>query len=46
MQQLEQRSVRKERMYKRAAGEPNVTANVGNMYVETEAWQVVYMRRI
>ena len=46
MQQLDKRSVRKGRMYKRAAGKPNVTANVENMYVEAEAWQVVYMGRI
>ena len=33
-------------MYKRAAGKPNVAANVGNMYVEADAWQVAYMGRI
>ena len=33
-------------MYKRAAGKPNVTANVKTMYVEAKAWQVVYMGRM
>ena len=33
-------------MYKRSAEKPNLTANVENMYVEAEAWQVAYMGRI
>lgn len=33
-------------MYKCSAKKANVTANVGNMYIEAEAWQVADMGRI